>query len=119
MLDLDHFKQYNDRRGHQAGDGLLREAAASWRLALRPYDMLARYGGEEFSVVLPGCTIEDALALVERLRAGTPEGESCSAGLAEWDGREPAEALVGRADAALYQAKRAGRDRAVVANAAS
>jgi diguanylate cyclase (GGDEF)-like protein len=119
MLDLDHFKQYNDRRGHQAGDRLLREAAASWRLALRPYDMLARYGGEEFSVILPGCTIEDALALVERLRAGTPEGESCSAGLAEWNGNEPAEALVGRADAALYRAKRAGRNRAFVADPAA
>ena len=57
-------------------------------MALRPYDILARYGGEEFSVILPGCELEDALNLVERLRAGTPEGESCSAGIAEWDGEE-------------------------------
>jgi diguanylate cyclase (GGDEF)-like protein len=115
MLDLDHFKHYNDLRGHQAGDRLLREAAAAWRAALRPYDVLARYGGEEFSVILPGCTIGDALALVERLRARTPDGESCSAGVAEWDGIEQAHALVGRADAALYRAKRAGRDRALSA----
>ena len=116
MLDLDYFKDYNDRRGHQAGDRLLTDAAIAWRTALRPYDILARYGGEEFSVILPGCDLPDAVTLVERLRAGTPEGESCSAGIAEWDGVEQPEALVGRADAALYQAKRAGRDRSITAN---
>ena len=118
MLDLDYFKAYNDRRGHQAGDRLLREAAASWREALRPYDILARYGGEEFALILPGCSLDDGLLLVERLRSVTPEGESCSAGLAEWDGGEPAETLLGRADAALYRAKRDGRDRTVVAHTA-
>ena len=117
MLDLDYFKDYNDRRGHQAGDNLLREAAVAWRTALRPYDILARYGGEEFSVILPGCDTSDAVVLVERLRAYTPQGESCSAGIAEWDGEEQPEALVGRADAALYQAKRAGRDRVITAGA--
>jgi diguanylate cyclase (GGDEF)-like protein len=116
MLDLDHFKDFNDRHGHQAGDRLLRGAAASWRETLRSYDILARYGGEEFSVILPGCTIDDGMRLVERLRAGTPEGESVSAGIAAWDGEEAPEALVGRADAALYRAKRAGRDRTVAAN---
>ncbi len=118
MLDLDHFKAYNDVHGHQAGDGLLREAAVAWRTALRPYDILARYGGEEFSVILPGCDIADAVVLVERLRAFTPEAESCSAGIAEWNGEEQPEALVGRADAALYEAKRAGRDRVITANSA-
>ena len=117
VLDLDYFKDYNDRRGHQAGDRLLREAAALWRAALRPYDVLARYGGEEFALILPGCAMPEAYALVERLRSVTPERESCSAGLAEWDGMETAEALVGRADAALYRAKRAGRDRAIAAPA--
>jgi diguanylate cyclase (GGDEF)-like protein/PAS domain S-box-containing protein len=116
MLDLDHFKDFNDRHGHQTGDRLLRAAAAAWRQELRPYDILSRYGGEEFSVILPGCAIDDGMRLVERLRAVTPEGESCSAGLAVWDGEEQPEALVGRADAALYRAKRAGRDRAVAAN---
>ena len=85
-------------------------------MALRPYDILARYGGEEFSVILPGCDLDDAVKLVERLRAGTPQGESCSAGIAEWDGEERPETLVGRADAALYRAKRAGRNRSVAAS---
>ena len=115
MLDIDHFKEYNDREGHQAGDRLLEGAAAAWRTSLRPYDTLARYGGEEFSVVLPGCTLDDALGLVERLRQQTPSGETCSAGIAEWDGEEAPDALVGRADAALYRAKRAGRERSIVA----
>jgi diguanylate cyclase (GGDEF)-like protein/PAS domain S-box-containing protein len=115
MLDLDYFKDYNDRRGHQAGDRLLADAAVAWRAALRPYDLLARYGGEEFSVVLPNCGPEDAVTLVERLRGFTPERETCSAGVAVWNGVEPPDALVGRADAALYEAKRTGRDRTVAA----
>jgi diguanylate cyclase (GGDEF)-like protein/PAS domain S-box-containing protein len=116
MLDLDHFKAYNDRHGHQAGDRLLSKSAGAWREALRPYDVLARYGGEEFSVILPNCRIEDALTLVDRLRSETADGESCSAGIAEWDGEESPESLVGRADAALYRAKRAGRNRTVTAS---
>lgn len=115
MLDLDRFKDYNDRLGHLAGDRLLKEAAGAWRGALRETDRLARYGGEEFSVVLPDCEIDDALILVERLRSVTPEGETCSAGLAEWDGQETPEGLVQRADAALYEAKRTGRDRSITA----
>jgi diguanylate cyclase (GGDEF)-like protein/PAS domain S-box-containing protein len=114
MLDLDRFKDYNDRYGHQAGDRLLREAASAWRAVLRDTDLLARYGGEEFAVALPGCDAETAAQLVERLRAMTPNEESCSAGLACWDGRESADALVGRADRALYAAKQSGRDRTIV-----
>jgi diguanylate cyclase (GGDEF)-like protein len=114
MLDLDRFKLYNDRHGHQAGDRLLREAASAWRSVLRETDLLARYGGEEFAVALPGCDAETAAHLVERLRAITPEGESCSAGLACWDGRESPDDLVGRADRALYAAKQSGRDRTIV-----
>jgi len=117
MLDLDHFKRYNDLRGHQAGDRLLTEAAKQWSSTLRPYDILARYGGEEFSVILPGCDADAAVSLVVRLRAVTPEGESCSAGVAEWTGDEHTEHLVGRADAALYEAKRRGRNRTIVATA--
>jgi diguanylate cyclase (GGDEF)-like protein/PAS domain S-box-containing protein len=113
MLDLDRFKDYNDRLGHLAGDRLLKEAAGAWRGALRDTDRLARYGGEEFSVVLPDCALEDAGLLVERLRSVTPVGETCSAGVVEWDGEESPEGLVRRADAALYEAKRTGRDRTV------
>ena len=115
MLDLDCFKLFNDGRGHQAGDRLLKQAAAAWTTHLRTGDMLARYGGEEFSLLLPGCKLDDAQALVERLRAAMPDGETVSAGIACWDEVEDAETLLGRADAALYAAKRGGRDRLVTA----
>jgi len=115
MLDLDRFKEYNDRHGHQAGDRVLREAASAWRAALRETDLLARYGGEEFAVAFPGCDLERAAELVNRMREVTPAGQSCSAGLACWDGSESADRLLGRADSALYDAKQAGRDRTVVA----
>jgi diguanylate cyclase (GGDEF)-like protein/PAS domain S-box-containing protein len=115
MLDLDRFKLYNDQLGHQAGDRLLKEAAGAWRSVLRETDLLARYGGEEFAVALPGCDSDLATRLVERLRAVTPGGQSCSAGLACWDGEESADDLLGRADAALYEAKQGGRDRTVLA----
>ncbi len=72
--------------------------------------MLARYGGEEFALVLPGCTLADGQLLVERLRAAMPDEQTVSAGIAEWDGKETLELLVGRADGALYSAKKAGRD---------
>jgi diguanylate cyclase (GGDEF)-like protein len=119
MLDLDHFKEYNDRHGHLAGDRMLKEAAGAWRGALRETDRIARYGGEEFSVLLPDCSLEDAVQLVERLRTVTPGGETCSAGVAEWNGDEPPESLVRRADTALYEAKRIGRDRVIVASKVS
>ncbi len=115
MLDLDRFKDFNDREGHQAGDRLLKLCAASWADQLRATDILVRYGGEEFSLVLTGCTLEDARVLVERLRDVMPEGHTVSAGIAAWDGLESPAALVGRADTALYDAKRAGRDRIVSA----
>jgi diguanylate cyclase (GGDEF)-like protein len=113
ILDLDHFKSYNDRHGHQAGDLLLKEIAASWQQRLRATDVLARYGGEEFALALPGCLAVEAESLLERLREAMPRGETCSAGLAWWDGEESAQALFGRADSALYVAKARGRDRVV------
>ncbi|HET6831864.1 MAG TPA: diguanylate cyclase [Solirubrobacterales bacterium] len=115
MLDLDRFKEYNDRHGHQAGDRVLREAASAWRAVLRESDLLARYGGEEFTVALPGCDLQRAAELVNRLREVTPAEQSCSAGLACWDGGESADQLLGRADSALYDAKQSGRNRTVVA----
>jgi diguanylate cyclase (GGDEF)-like protein len=118
MLDLDHFKQYNDERGHQAGDRLLKEVAGAWSSELRATDILARYGGEEFALALPGCGMEDAFAVVERLRTAIPGGESCSAGIARWDGDETAVDLLERADAALYDAKRRGRDQTFIAGGA-
>jgi diguanylate cyclase (GGDEF)-like protein/PAS domain S-box-containing protein len=115
MVDLDHFKRYNDARGHIAGDELLVEAAARWRLALRATDFLARYGGEEFALLLPDCAPDEAMVLVERLRAATPSSQTCSVGIACWDRGDSPEDLLTRADAALYVAKRDGRNRAVEA----
>jgi diguanylate cyclase (GGDEF)-like protein/PAS domain S-box-containing protein len=113
MLDLDHFKRFNDEHGHQAGDRLLKQLAATWREVLRPTDLLVRYGGEEFVVLLSNCGIEVAVEVIERLRRATPGGQTCSAGVALWNRTEAPNALVSRADAALYRAKREGRDRIV------
>jgi diguanylate cyclase (GGDEF)-like protein len=118
MLDLDRFKEFNDSGGHQAGDRFLRSAADAWGEEVRTYDLLARYGGEEFGLVLSGCSAREAIQVVERLRAATPGSETCSAGLAEWNGREASEVLVARADNALYRAKAGGRDQLVAMLAA-
>lgn len=111
MLDLDHFKRFNDEHGHPAGDRLLKSAAAAWSEQLRRGDHLARYGGEEFIALLPGADTGAAVQVLRRLMAATPLGQTFSAGLAQWDGAETSEDLVARADAALYAAKHAGRDR--------
>ena len=115
MLDLDHFKAFNDTHGHQAGDRLLATLGTLWTTELRVSDFAARYGGEEFVALLPACPPDEARAIIERMRQAIPEGQTCSAGVAYWDGEESPEALMGRADAALYEAKRAGRDRIVSA----
>jgi diguanylate cyclase (GGDEF)-like protein/PAS domain S-box-containing protein len=111
MLDLDRFKSYNDAHGHPAGDELLRASAQGWSVTLRETDLLARVGGEEFAVLLPACKPGPAFVAVERLRAATPRVTTCSAGLAHWNGGESADDLLARADAALYRAKRDGRNR--------
>ena len=114
MIDLDHFKRYNDRRGHPAGDAVLRGAAQAWLNQLRPTDILARYGGEEFTLVLPGTDAKQAEQLVDRLRAPVPDRQTFSAGIATWDGYETATEVLQRADAALLQAKKAGRNRIMI-----
>ena len=119
ILDLDRFKLYNDEHGHQAGDRFLKQAAAAWNEQLRATDVLARYGGEEFVLALPACAPAESLRVIERLRAATPDGQTCSAGMACWNGTESPGALIGRADAALYEAKRAGRDQTVSAGSAA
>ena len=115
LLDLDAFKAFNDRYGHQAGDDALTAAADGWQARVRATDLLARYGGEEFALALPAQDLPAALVAVERLRTAMPAGVTCSAGLARWTAGESTAKLVGRADGALYAAKDAGRDRTVTA----
>ena len=110
IIDIDHFKNYNDTHGHLAGDEVLRACARQWDGALRGEDTLVRFGGEEFLVVLPDTSPEQAAEIIERLRLETPMGQTCSAGLAVWDGAESIDDLLGRADKALYLAKASGRN---------
>ncbi len=115
MMDLDHFKRYNDRRGHAAGDALLRGAAQAWLKQMRPTDLLARYGGEEFTLVLPACGADQAALLVDRLRPLMPDRQTFSAGIATWEATESPPELLQRADRALSLAKKGGRNRTMIA----
>jgi diguanylate cyclase (GGDEF)-like protein len=111
MVDLDHFKRFNDDNGHAAGDRLLRACAVAWKGHLRPGDTLARVGGEEFAVMLPSCALADAVRVLERLRDATPSGVTASIGVAELHPGESTGDVLARADTALYEAKDSGRDR--------
>jgi diguanylate cyclase (GGDEF)-like protein/PAS domain S-box-containing protein len=111
LADLDHFKRFNDAHGHNAGDALLHSFGTRLRLALRRSDAAARWGGEEFAVALPECSGADAADALSRLRNAVPLGQTCSIGVATWDGSECAATLMRRADRALYDAKDHGRDR--------
>ncbi|HEX9551037.1 MAG TPA: diguanylate cyclase [Candidatus Limnocylindrales bacterium] len=127
MFDLDHFGRFNKDHGHQAGDAVLRSFAGLLHERLRSSDLVARYGGEEFVVILEDCRLPDAVRVAEEVRLGLegrvidgPLGESLharvSAGCAELDPAEPTkEALLRTADAALFSAKRNGRNRVVAA----
>ncbi|HXD21961.1 MAG TPA: diguanylate cyclase, partial [Gemmatimonadaceae bacterium] len=111
MLDLDHFKRFNDEFGHLAGDHLLKSAAAAWSGQLRAIDMLARVGGEEFVLALPNTCVREAEVVLSRLQSVTPLGQTFSAGVAAWDGVALHEELIRAADDAMYRAKRHGRNR--------
>ena len=113
MLDLDHFKNYNDRFGHRAGDDLLIHAARAWRDALGGQGFVARYGGEEFTILLPGVDLVGSRSIIEAVRRATPEGMTVSVGVAERSSDETGFQTLHRADRALYRAKEAGRDRIV------
>ncbi|MFC7572461.1 GGDEF domain-containing protein [Klenkia terrae] len=115
LLDLDHFKAYNDTFGHAAGDVLLHDFAAAATECLRDGDLIARWGGEEFVVALPDCTDEEARPVAERIIAAVPFGQSATVGIAQWCRGETAQDTLARADAALYAGKDAGRARAVLA----
>lgn len=120
MLDIDYFKQFNDNFGHPAGDELLRQAAQVLRDSARAYDIAARYGGEEFALLLPNTTLEQAVQVAERMRVAIQaiqnphQAVSASLGVATYRfGTAPANLLY-EADAALYRAKRDGRNRVCV-----
>ena len=124
MVDLDHFKSVNDRHGHAAGDEVLRHVASTLRQAIEPNGAIARYGGEEFLLVLPDCTLDEAVQMAERVRAETsalraPELSdvkiTLSAGVAQRRHGESHAHAVNRADQALLLAKAQGRDRVVQA----
>jgi diguanylate cyclase (GGDEF)-like protein len=128
MIDVDHFKLYNDRNGHAAGDRCLQQIAATVRQLVRDTDLVARYGGEEFAVVMPGMKFEAAVAVGERLRKAVmtlPEPDelvaqrtiTVSIGVATTipPQRGTWNHLVESADAELYRAKRNGRNRVYAA----
>ena len=120
MIDLDHFKSINDRVGHAGGDLVLKHFAKACSSHLRASDVIGRIGGEEFLVVLPGCALDDAVNLMETLRARLAASEllacmagkqyTISAGLATAEHDDSVDSIMPRADSALYAAKRGGRD---------
>lgn len=113
MLDLDHFKRFNDQFGHPAGDEALIACATRWREQTGDSGFLARYGGEEFAVLLPGLGLGRALPLLEQLRASTASPHTVSIGVAERRPGETGFETMSRADRALYRAKESGRDQVV------
>lgn len=125
LADLDHFKRVNDTFGHLAGDAVLQEAARRMSSSIRVYDAVGRYGGEEFLIVLPGCDATTAFNQADRIRAflasdavETTEGTipvTVSLGVAAGNKEEELESLLRAADAAMYRAKRAGRNRVEMA----
>ncbi|MBB5954073.1 diguanylate cyclase (GGDEF)-like protein [Saccharothrix tamanrassetensis] len=129
MIDVDHFKDINDTHGHQIGDAVLRRIAAALAGVVRRGDAVGRFGGEEFAVLLPSTKREEALTIAERMRrqvhqvvaddgdGGTVDGLTVSIGIAVWPdvAEDTLEGLLAAADAALYEAKRQGRDQVQVA----
>jgi diguanylate cyclase (GGDEF)-like protein len=110
-LDLDHFKTLNDSAGHAAGDVVLQTLARRWTALLPDNATLARHGGDEFVVLLPEHDLVTAGPVVDRMRRALSPGHTASAGFAEWQPGDSASLLFSRADAALYQAKKGGRNR--------
>ena len=125
LMDLDLFKTVNDTHGHAAGDRVLREFADRVRASTRRVDILVRRGGDEFALLMPSTSLEQARSIAFRIQGfvgstaidvdAVTVRQTVSIGVAAWDGDESAEALEERADKALYEAKRAGRNRIVAA----
>jgi diguanylate cyclase (GGDEF)-like protein len=129
MLDVDHFKKFNDTHGHQAGDAVLKQVAKVLAAGARSQDLVARYGGEEFSIIFPNTSMSAAGQLAEDLRMAVAQRKfnfeglelqvTVSAGLAEVERVDNVESLTRRADAALYAAKEGGRNRGFYAEGAA
>jgi two-component system, cell cycle response regulator len=123
IADVDDFKSINDRFGHQTGDMVIRAVGNAVAESVRELDLAARYGGEEFAVILPGSRLDDARRAAERMRVAVSLVEvpgltgtlSMSFGVAEFPTYADGHSLVAAADAALYQAKRGGKDQVVSA----
>ncbi|MCB5189088.1 diguanylate cyclase [Methylobacillus caricis] len=126
MMDIDHFKQINDNMGHATGDQALAHLAAVIKESLRTTDVIARYGGEEFIILLPGTSEKDAISVITRAQRELTRNFfmhennriliTFSAGVAERLSGEDADAVIGRTDKALYQAKNSGRNRVIGAS---
>ena len=124
MVDVDHFKEINDRYGHQVGDRVLTAVAGKLRDGLRETDLAVRWGGEEFLIVLNACVAEEARRVAENLRAAIGQLHPCadlpelcvtiSIGISQFDGADSFDQTIGRADDAVYAAKAAGRDTVLV-----
>jgi diguanylate cyclase (GGDEF)-like protein len=110
-IDLDQLKRINNTHGHAQGDRLLQRCAHAWSGALRDGDFLARLGGDEFLVLLPGSPQVAAEQVARRFLGAVPFNQTCSIGIATWDGEEAAYELVHRADQGMYTAKAAGGGR--------
>jgi len=121
LIDIDNFKKLNDSLGHAAGDQALKALAGGVRGRLRPQDHLARFGGEEFVVLLPGSDVEEARQVLTRLQRSLSEAlflhegrevfVTFSAGVTAWRAGEDLQPALERADQALYEAKRTGKNR--------
>jgi len=116
VVDVDHMSAFNMLRGEREGDRLIKECASRWRGELREVDFLARLEGTEFALVLPGCGLGEACDVMDRVRESTPRGQTASAGVARWDGEEPAELFLARCQDALAAAKAAGRNVTIAAD---
>lgn len=126
MIDIDHFKEINDRYGHAAGDAVLTSTSQCLQAHVRPYDRLYRYGGEEFLLCMPNTTVDEAVEITERLcvvvaaqQVRSGDGRpglqiTASFGVAALDADRPVEESIDRADKAMYQAKTTGRNRVEV-----
>jgi len=122
IIDVDSFKTVNDRFGHLAGDAIIKDVADILRRSVRVFDVCARYGGDEFAVVMPGSRLQSAAAVAERIRLRIADRQpprshepdvTVSIGVAELQPGDHARDVIDRADRAMYEAKRAGKNRVV------